>query len=86
MLRRLEVKEQRRSSKKGFWPDDRPAGRTTVVHRHTGSLEYIVVHEMTHCFEHHQGERFAHFMDKHLPHRRTRREQLNGSPSTAEAW
>ncbi|WP_060916095.1 AAA family ATPase [Microbacterium oleivorans] len=37
MLRRLEVKEQWRSFESGFWPDDRPLGRATVVYGHNGS-------------------------------------------------
>ncbi|MFE2656706.1 M48 family metallopeptidase [Brevibacterium sp. NPDC059310] len=57
-----------------------------LAKKHPDCLEYIVVHEMTHYFERHHGERFAQLMDKHLPDWRARRDQLNGSPLAEEAW
>lgn len=57
-----------------------------LAKKHPDCLEYIVVHEMTHYFERHHGERFAQLMDKHLPDWRARRDRLNGSPLAEEAW
>lgn len=57
-----------------------------LAKKHPDCLEYIVVHEMTHYFERHHGERFAQLMDKHLPDWRARRDQLNGSPLAEEVW
>ncbi|WP_404814013.1 ATP-binding cassette domain-containing protein [Cellulomonas iranensis] len=37
MLRRLDLKAPWRSLGKGFWPDDIPSGRRTVVYGHNGS-------------------------------------------------
>lgn len=37
MLRRLDLKGQWRSLDKGFWPDNLPLGRRTVVYGHNGS-------------------------------------------------
>lgn len=37
MLRRLDIKAPWRSLDKGFWPDDLPAGRRTIVYGHNGS-------------------------------------------------
>lgn len=50
------------------------------------SLEYIVVHEMTHHLERSHGERFTAMMDRALPDWRRRREQLNAAPLAAEDW
>jgi predicted metal-dependent hydrolase len=57
-----------------------------LAKKHPDCLEYIVVHEMTHCFERGHGERFINLMDKHLPDWRSRRDALNGSPHQQEEW
>lgn len=49
-------------------------------------LEYIVVHEMTHYFERHHGERFTTLMDQHLSDWRERRNELNAAPLGHESW
>ncbi|MFF0817584.1 M48 family metallopeptidase [Rhodococcus sp. NPDC003318] len=49
-------------------------------------LEYIVVHEMTHYFERHHGERFITLMDQHMSDWRERRKELNGAPLSHETW
>lgn len=41
------------------------------------SLEYIIVHEMTHLLERHHNARFKAYMDKFLPNWRSLREELN---------
>ena len=57
-----------------------------LAKKHPDSLEYIVVHEMTHLLERNHGERFTKLMDRHLPDWRSRREQLNGAPLAEEDW
>ncbi|MBC9954735.1 M48 family metallopeptidase [Leucobacter sp. cx-42] len=57
-----------------------------LAKKHPDCLEYIVVHEITHYFERHHGERFTELMDKQLPDWRVRREELNGSPLASEEW
>lgn len=57
-----------------------------LAKKHPDCLEYIVVHELTHYFEHSHGVRFMRMMDKHLPDWRARRDELNGSPLAEEVW
>jgi predicted metal-dependent hydrolase len=57
-----------------------------LAKKHPDSLEYIVVHEMTHLLERSHGERFARLMDRHLPDWQARREQLNQAPLGHEEW
>lgn len=54
--------------------------------KHPESLEYIVVHEMTHLLERGHGRRFTKLMDGFLPDWRARRDRLNGSPLVHEKW
>jgi predicted metal-dependent hydrolase len=57
-----------------------------LAKKHPDSLEYIVVHEMTHLLERGHGERFVKLMDRYMPDWRARRDQLNGAPLAAESW
>lgn len=57
-----------------------------LAKKHPDSLEYIVVHEMTHLLERGHGERFVALMERYLPDWRARRDQLNGAPLAAESW
>jgi predicted metal-dependent hydrolase len=57
-----------------------------LAKKHPETLEYIVVHEMTHYLERNHGERFTKLMDKHLPDWRSRRDQLNDAPMAHEEW
>jgi predicted metal-dependent hydrolase len=50
------------------------------------SLEYIVVHELTHLLERKHGPRFTRLMDKFLPDWPARRDQLNAAPLADEVW
>jgi len=50
------------------------------------SLEYIVVHEMTHLLEKGHNDRFKGLMDKFLPQWRQYREALNLAPLGHEEW
>jgi|SRR5580692_10400022 predicted metal-dependent hydrolase len=49
-------------------------------------LEYILVHELVHFFEHHHGERFVHLMDRFMPQWRHHRDELNKHPLAHEDW
>jgi len=49
-------------------------------------LEYIVVHEMVHLLERHHNDRFTKIMDRHLPHWRLCRDELNAAPLAHETW
>lgn len=50
------------------------------------SLEYVVVHELTHLLERGHGERFVALMDQFLPDWRARRNELNEAPLADEDW
>lgn len=50
------------------------------------SLEYIVVHEMTHLLEKGHNDRFKGLMDQFLPNWRHCREELNRAPLGHESW
>lgn len=43
-------------------------------------LEYIVVHELIHLLERHHSQRFQHYLDRHLPNWRERRDLLKRLP------
>jgi len=49
-------------------------------------LEYIVAHEMVHLLERDHNDRFIALMDKHLPHWRSHRRELNAEPLGQETW
>jgi len=49
-------------------------------------LESVVVHELVHLIERHHNDRFTSLMDKHLPHWRLHRQELNSGPLAHEAW
>ncbi len=49
-------------------------------------LEYIVVHELTHLLEPTHNTRFVALMDRHLPHWRSLRDELNRVPLGHEDW
>ena len=57
-----------------------------LAKKHPDSLEYIVVHEMTHLLERGHGKRFINLMDGFMPDWRARRDQLNDAPLAAECW
>ncbi len=49
-------------------------------------LEYLIVHELTHLIERHHNQRFIALMDRHLPHWRRSRQELNAAPLAHESW
>lgn len=57
-----------------------------LAKKHPDSLEYIVVHEMTHLLERGHGTRFTKLMDGFLSDWRARRDQLNDAPHGHEEW
>ena len=57
-----------------------------LAKKHPDSLEYVVVHEMTHLLERNHTERFTTLMDGFLPDWRARRDQLNGAPLGHKDW
>lgn len=57
-----------------------------LAKKHPSSLEYIIVHEMTHLLERGHGKRFTKLMDGFMPDWRARRDQLNGAPLAEENW
>lgn len=54
--------------------------------KHPLSLEYIVVHEMTHLLERNHGARFTDLMDGFMSDWRARRDDLNNTPLADEVW
>lgn len=50
------------------------------------SLEYILVHELTHLIERTHNEHFVELMDQYMPDWRARRNELNQAPLAAEEW
>jgi predicted metal-dependent hydrolase len=57
-----------------------------LAKKHPESLEYLVVHEMTHLLERGHGARFVALMDSALPDWRARRDHLNAAPLPDEHW
>ena len=57
-----------------------------LAKKHPDSLEYIVVHEMTHLLERNHGERFTKLMDGYMLDWRGRRDRLNVAPLASEDW
>jgi predicted metal-dependent hydrolase len=49
-------------------------------------LEYIVAHELVHLIERNHNDRFVFIMEKHLPHWRQNRQELNSAPLANETW
>lgn len=49
-------------------------------------LEYVVVHEVAHLLERGHGARFKALMDKHLPHWRLLKKELNRLPISHSNW
>ncbi len=49
-------------------------------------LEYLIVHELTHLIERHHNDRFIALMDRHLPHWRLYRYELNSAPLAHATW
>jgi len=57
-----------------------------LAKKHPDSLEYIVVHEITHLLERGHGRRFTKLMDGFMPDWQARRDQLNAAPLAHEEW
>ena len=50
------------------------------------SLEYILVHEMTHLLHRHHDEAFRAQLDQHMPNWELRRDELNREPLGHDDW
>jgi predicted metal-dependent hydrolase len=59
---------------------------TELVKKPKDLLEYVVAHEMTHLLEPTHGERFVAILDRHLPHWREARQELNELPLSDDLW
>ena len=59
---------------------------TELAKRPPECLEYIVVHELMHLLEPTHNARFVELMDRHMPHWRTQRDELNRAPLAHEDW
>jgi predicted metal-dependent hydrolase len=49
-------------------------------------LEYIVAHELVHLIERNHNDHFVSILEKHLPHWRLHRQELNSAPLAHETW
>jgi len=59
---------------------------TELVKKPKDLLEYVVVHEMTHLLEPSHNERFVAILDRHWPHWRESRSELNELPLGSGGW
>ena len=59
---------------------------TELVKKPRDLLEYVVVHEMAHLLEPSHSERFVAILDRHWPHWRESRAELNALPLASETW
>jgi len=59
---------------------------TELVKKPKDLLEYVIVHELVHMIEPKHSDRFMALMDRHYPHWREARAELNALPLSAEAW
>src|SRR5664280_2571222 len=57
-----------------------------LAKKHPDSMEYLVVHEMTHLLVRGHGELFVKMMDENMSDWRARRDQLNQAPLGHEQW
>ena len=59
---------------------------TELVKKPRDLLEYVIVHELMHLIEPRHSDRFMALMDRHYPHWREARAELNALPLSAQAW
>jgi len=59
---------------------------TELVKKPKDLLEYVIVHELVHLIEPKHSDRFMTLMDRHYPHWREARSELNALPLSAETW
>jgi predicted metal-dependent hydrolase len=59
---------------------------TELVKKPKDLLEYVIVHEMAHLIEPTHSAVFLAILDKHFPHWRDARAELNELPLAAEFW
>jgi predicted metal-dependent hydrolase len=49
-------------------------------------IEYVMVHELAHLLERKHTDRFTSILDRHLPHWRSLRDELNATPLAYDRW
>lgn len=59
---------------------------TELVKKPRDLLEYVLVHELMHLIEPKHSDRFMALMDRHYPHWREARAELNALPLGAQRW
>jgi predicted metal-dependent hydrolase len=59
---------------------------TELVKKPRDLLEYVIVHELMHLIEPKHSDRFMALMDRHYPHWREARAELNALPLSAQEW
>jgi hypothetical protein len=59
---------------------------TELVKKPRDLLEYVIVHELMHLIEPKHSDRFIALMDRHYPHWREARAELNALPLSAQEW
>lgn len=59
---------------------------TELVKKPRDLLEYVIVHELMHLIESKHSDRFMALMDRHYPHWREARAELNALPLGAQRW
>ena len=59
---------------------------TELVKKPRDLLKYVVLHEMAHLLEPSHSERFVAILDRHWPHWRESRAELNALPLASETW
>jgi predicted metal-dependent hydrolase len=57
-----------------------------LMKKSPASLEYVLVHELSHLHEGQHTVRFLELMDSFMPNWRTRRDELNAAPLAHEDW
>jgi predicted metal-dependent hydrolase len=57
-----------------------------MAKRHPESLDYLIVHELTHLLERSHGPRFKARLDRAMPDWRARQDRLNGSLLNHDIW
>jgi len=73
------------------WGSCTPAAHTIRINvelatKNPRCLEYVLVHELTHCLERTHNDRFISLMDHYLPAWRAVRDELNQSSLSYAVW
>ncbi len=88
---RVVVAQWRIKRMKTKWGSCNPKARRIwlnleLIKKPPASLEFVLVHELTHLLARNHDDRFLALMDHHLPTWRHRRTELNAAPLAKESW